>query len=325
MIWLGLLALVMAATWRRRGGGLLPLAIAFVVLLPVGGVAWLVAEIHKRRLARPARVRRTLATLGLTTLGLGHLHAIAVRRVGKGNMNAVLEVTTANGKLVLKHMLRFGTLLAFCARELGAMREYPRRLGTFARTVREVRASRRLRRNGLRAPRVLAFDLRSRALALEWIDGVDLATRLDAHALRLGRLLARMHALDYSMGDANPRNLLVDGSGQLVAVDLEVSHLRTTAAQRGFDLAWVCAFLRDDVIRARLLDAYGPRSPAQRGFDLAWVCAFLRDDVIRARLLDAYGPRSPELEHAFCAARAHIARFSPLPRWEARRWSEVSP
>jgi hypothetical protein len=290
------LALTLAATWRRRGGGLLPLALGVVVLSPVALVGWLAAELWRLRLARPARVRSTLAQLGLGALARGR--TVRGRRIGQGDMNAVLRVTLSrpgepDRHLVLKHLLRFGTLLAWTARELGATREYPRPLGATARTIREVRAMGRLRRASVAAPRCLGFSVRRRVEAMEWIEGGDLAAALP-HDPRLpealGQLLARMHAAGVAMGDANPRNMAVDGAGRIVPFDLELSHLG------------------------------GEATCTKRGFDLAWAAAFLPEEG-RARLFDAYGARSPALEQAVVDARVHLVRFHPLIDWFARRWS----
>ena len=282
--------------WRRRGGALLPLLAAIVVLSPVAIVEWLGAAFARRRLVHPARVRRALATVGLA--GLADGCSVSARRIAKGRMNAVLLVTLvrADGEtrtLVLKHLLRFGTLLGWAARTFGATREYQAAQGATARTVREVRALRRLRRWGFPTPRCLGFSLRERIIAMEYVAGQPLAEQMarePALVAQLGALLARMHAHDFSTGDANPENMLVDGGGRIVPLDFEQAHFQAQTT-------WT-----------------------RKGFDVAWASAFLATDEERARLLDAYGPCPAPLAHATRAARAHLDRFFPIVEWYGRRW-----
>jgi tRNA A-37 threonylcarbamoyl transferase component Bud32 len=275
-----------------RGGGLVPLGLSVAALSPVALVGWLGAEWTRARLARPARVRRTLAELGIDAGG----KRVECRRLGQGEMNAVFLVTLADRdgtteRIVLKHTLRFGTLLGWVAREVGAMREYPKHLSRRDRFAREVRALRELHAAGVPVPRCLGASARSYAMALEWIDGPALAFELGRRpelAGDLGTLLARMHGRELAMGDANPRNVAVNPRGELVPFDLEVSHARATARQKGFDLAWASAFLPSDAARDEFFAAYGTRSPA--------------------------------LDAAIAAARAHLARFWPLVDYYAGRW-----
>jgi hypothetical protein len=273
-----------------RSAGLVPLGLGIAALSPLALAGWLGAEWTRGRLARPARVRRTLAALGIATAG----KRVECRRLGQGEMNAVFLVEIHGDgevqRVVLKHTLRFGTLLAWVARELGAMHEYPRMLGRDVRFAREVHALRELERAGVVAPRCLGASADGRVMALEWIEGPALAYELGRRpelAGALGRLLARMHGQGLAMGDANPRNIAVR-DGELVPFDLEVSHPRATEAQKGFDLAWASAFLPDAAARAALFAAYGPRAPA--------------------------------LDDAIAATRAHLARFWPLVDLYAWRW-----
>jgi hypothetical protein len=300
MIALGVLVIALALTWRRRHGGLVPLALAIVLIAPYGLPALAIAEILRRHLARPDRVRRSLALVGLGPLCEGH--ALTVERLTKGNMNSVVRVTlerpgTPPIRLALKHMLHYGTLLAWGAKRFSTQRDYPRGLSATRRVIREVRALLRLEREGLPAPRLLGFSIRHRLIATEWVDGADLAVELSqpTHAAELGRLLARMHAVGFSMGDANPRNMVVDGSGRIVPFDLEVAHMG------------------------------GELTVRRQGFDLAWAEAFIAEAAGRDAFFHSYGPRSAELERAMTSARRHLARFEPLLQWEARRWSRPQP
>jgi len=296
-----LVALLAALTWRRRGGALLPLAAAILVLSPVAIVEWLGAVFARRRLVQPARVRRALEAVGLG--GLAEGCTVSARRIAKGRMNAVLLVTLARpdgaGRtLVLKHLLRFGTLLGWAARTFGATREYQTAQGATARAIREVRALRRLRRWGFPTPRCLGFSLRARIIAMEYVDGLPLAeqmARQPALIPQLGALLARMHAHGFSTGDANPENMLVDAGGRIVPLDFEQSHF------------------------------HGQTTWTRKGFDVAWASAFLATDEERARLHAAYGPCPPPLADATRAARAHLDRFFPIVEWYGRRWRAPGP
>jgi MoaA/NifB/PqqE/SkfB family radical SAM enzyme len=298
---LAVVLVVLAATWRRRGGGFLPLAIAGAVLSPLAAVLWLAAAWSRRRLARPARVRRSLAAAGCADLAAGR--TIEAQRINKGRMNAVLLVTlTRDGepprRIVLKHLLRFGTLLGWAARWFGATREYPPHPGAVARCTREVRALLRLHRQGLPVPRCLGHDLRGRLLVMEYVEGTPLAPALGRDPAlidQLGRLLARLHAAGCAMGDANPENMALDGAGRIVPFDLE------------------CVLFGAQVTAKKI------------GFDLAWAGAFLASDGERDRLCAAYGPRSAAVERAIADARRHIARFSPLVEWYGRRWRAEAP
>jgi tRNA A-37 threonylcarbamoyl transferase component Bud32 len=288
-----LIAIAVRLTRDRRGGGILPLALVILALAPIALVAWSLAEISRRWLARPVIVRRTLARLGLADRARGR--TLTVERINQGDMNAVLLVTIEGGeRIVLKHLLRFGTLLAWVAREFGATREYPRALDVVTRAIREVRAASRMRRAGIHAPRRLGFSLRHRVIAMEWIEGDDLAAALPRDpslAPRLGTLLRAMHGVGIAMGDANPRNFAVDGAGRIVPFDLELTHL-------------------------------GPKATARKkGFDLAWAAAFLPDDESRARFLSGYGAPPAGTAIAIRRAEAHLLRFAPLIDWFARRWS----
>jgi hypothetical protein len=289
-------ALVASISWRRRGGALLPLAVAVIALSPLALVEWLGAAFARRRLVHPARVRRSLEEVGLGRVADGC--SVSARRIAKGRMNAVLLVTLAreDGEartLVLKHLLRFGTLLGWAARMFGATREYPTAQDATARAVREVRALLRLRRWGFATPRCLGFSLRQRIVAMEHVVGLPLAEQMmrdPALVPQLGSLLARMHAHDFSTGDANPENMLVDASGRIVPLDFEQAHF-------GLQTTW-----------------------ARKGFDVAWAGAFLAADEERARLLAAYGPCPAPLAAATRAARAHLDRFCPIVDWYGRRW-----
>jgi hypothetical protein len=269
-----------------KGSGLVPLGLSIVALSPLAVAGWLGAELQRRRLGRPAHVRRTLAALGIPVAG----KRVTCRRLGHGEMNAVFLVEIDGERLVLKHTLRFGTLLGWVAREVGAMREYPRDLRRSERFIREVRALRELADAGVPVPRCLGASDRVHAMALEWIDGPALAYELGSRpalARDFGALLARMHAEGLAMGDANPRNVAVNARG-LVPFDLEVSHASATDREKGFDLAWAAAFLPDAAAR----DAF----------------------------FVAYGPLSSELDTSIAHARAHLARFWPLVDIFAKRW-----
>ena len=268
------------------------LGAAALALWPIALAGWLGAGWSRRRLAQPDRVRRALAACGIATAG----RRIACRPLGHGEMNAVLLVTLDGGeRVVLKHALRFGTFLGWAAREFGAMCQYPRALGRQSRHRREVHALAALRGAGVAVPRCLGASDRDRVIALEWVDGPDLAGELARRptlAGELGRLLARIHAAGLALGDANPRNFAVTAGDRIVPFDLEVSHDGATDAQQGFDLAWAAAFLPDAATREAFFAAYGPRSTA--------------------------------LADAVAAADAHLAGYRPLIDLYARRWREAA-
>jgi hypothetical protein len=291
----GALALALVLTWHRRGGGLVPFALAMLAVSPLALVAWVAAEVARHRLPQPGQVRRALRILGLAHLAQGC--AIAVRRINRGRSNAVVLVTlTAPGRrprhLVIKRLLWFGTILGWVGRRFGATRACPAATGTRARTTREVRALLRLHRRGFPVPACLGFSVRDRLLAMEYVPGAPLApalVRRPGLVGELGRLLARMHATGFALGDANPENMAVDAHGRIVLYDFEHAE--------GGDHRWY-----------------------RKGFDLAWVGAFLATDDDRRRLLGAYGPRPGGLTAAIASARLHLHRFSPVIDWYGRGW-----
>lgn len=273
-----------------RGGGLLLLGAAFFLLAPVSLPLWLSAQWSRWRLARTEWVRGTLVALGINV----DRCQIQCRPLGHGNMNAVLLVTlTGNGeeqRIVLKQMLRFGSFLGWAARAFGAMCEYPQSMSRTARFQRELDALQALQRAGVAVPQYLGASAELHVIAMKWIAGVDLSSvlkRQSAVARELGRLLAQIHEQGMSMGDANPRNFVVSEAG-LFPFDFETSHVRATAQQKGFDLAWAAAFLPDDAA----LDSF----------------------------YAGYGPRSAVLDAGIATARSHLIRFWPLIDLFAWKW-----
>jgi hypothetical protein len=276
-----------------KGRGLVPLALSIAALSPLAVAAWVAAAWTRTRLARPQRIARTLGELGIDVAG----KRVECTRLGQGEMNAVYLVTVHGDgggdaqRFVVKHTLRFGTLIAWVAREVGAMHRYPRDVRRHTRFAREVAALRTLARAGVAVPHCLGATARSHAMAMELVAGPSLAFELGHRpelASALGRLLAKLHAAGIAMGDPNPRNIAVTASGELVPFDLEVSHDRATDAHKGFDLAWAAAFLPGDDARAAMFAAYGSRSHA--------------------------------LDAAIAATRAHLDRFWPLVDLYAWRW-----
>lgn len=275
-----------------KGERLPRLAVGLAALAPVAAVAWAGAGLSRRYLAREDVVRRTLASVGLPARA-----AMSIRTLGDGNTNAVILAETSGRRVVLKHMLRFGTLLGWGGRELGTMAQHPRTLGRTVRYERELAALETFARGGIGVPAILGASRREHVIALEHIDGVDIARTLAREPARtadlagqLGELLARVHAIGYAFGDPNPRNLLVTARG-LVAIDLETSHARANPEQKGFDLAWASAFL---------------------------------PIAARASMLRAYGVRSRELDAGIDAAHAHLERYWPLVDLFARRWGSAA-
>jgi hypothetical protein len=275
-----------------KGERLPRLAVGLAALAPVAAVAWVGAGLSRRYLANLEVVARSLRAVGIAGVPR------RARLLGDGNMNAVLLVELPGGRrVVLKHMLRFGTLLGWGGRELGTMAQHPGTLGRAARFDRELAALEAFARAGVGVPAVLGANRREHVIALDYIDGGDVARLLAREPARtveiagqLGEMLARVHRAGYAFGDPNPRNLLVAG-GRLVALDLETSHADANDLQQGFDLAWASAFL-----------------PAAGG----------------AAMLDAYGARSRELDAAIDAAHAHLERYWPLVDLFARRWGAAA-
>jgi hypothetical protein len=295
-------AATVALTWRRRGGGLLPLALIALAISPIALTAWLGAQFSRWRLSRPAQVRRSLSRLGLQSLTQGR--SISARRISQGYSNSVVKVTLEGGQglerqvLVIKHVLRFGTLLAWVAREFSATNQHPQAISRRARTIREIKALRCLHRHGIPAPLCLAYRVRDGLFAMEWIEGVELGALLHTDvtlAARLGALMSQMHSNGFAMGDANPTNLLVNRAGQIVALDHEFAHL-------GRDAVW-----------------------AKKGFDLAWAASFMPNDSWRRVFFEHYGELSQPLLTALTKSEAHLLRFGPAIDWFAQYWRRGAP
>ena len=219
---------------------------------------------------------------------------LAVEMLGSGKSNAVVAVQSSNTRLVLKKALPFGSLMAWGARHFGANYIYARDTSGSARIAREAAALRFLESHGVAVPRCLAAE--GGLLALAWIDGAPAATALhgprgDALAREIGALLRRVHALGVTLGDGHPGNMLVEtGTDRLVLFDLEFAECAgSTAARRGFDLAYAAVLM--------------PTEPS------------------RIAMLDAYGPRTADEAAELATAERHLRRFGQLLEMERARWA----
>ena len=89
---------------------------------------------------------------------------------------------------------------------------------------------------GLRVPKVLGADVKSRSILFSYIPGDGLSTLLarmaqtgqigpreNTAARSAGHLIAGAHLLDAALGDTKPENFIVDRGGQVTLVDLEQS------------------------------------------------------------------------------------------------------
>jgi tRNA A-37 threonylcarbamoyl transferase component Bud32 len=105
-----------------------------------------------------------------------------------------------------------------------------------SRLERECAISRLLDSNGFAVPRVLHVSPGDRLIVMQYLEGEDvsrvvkrvtsskntdeMARDLDVVA-RVGRTLARVHALGIALGDTKPENILVGKEGQIYLMDFE--------------------------------------------------------------------------------------------------------
>lgn len=109
-----------------------------------------------------------------------------------------------------------------------------------ARLYREYSALRDFHAAGIAVPNIIAVVAPSRILVTEFVEGVDLGTiakeilankRKDLSPIRMyGNVLAKVHSLGYSLGDAKPNNALKTDS-RIYLTDFE-------QAKEGGDRAW---------------------------------------------------------------------------------------
>jgi hypothetical protein len=240
------------------------LVLVVVVASPLLFCARLSAAVARRRFIREARLRAALHRLGLNPAA----HPIEARLLPGGLANVVALVTLRPvgapvRRLVLKQPLFIGSLLAWGGAHLGPM-PHVGPSGGAARQRRERAGLLRLEREGIPAPRCLAWDPGAGLLAMEWIDGTAFSelgatSRGVALAEAYGRTLAAVHEARVALGDGHPGNALVDGRGRLVLVDLEhaTGGDAATADRMAFDLVYAESFLTRPESRAALRRGYG--------------------------------------------------------------------
>jgi tRNA A-37 threonylcarbamoyl transferase component Bud32 len=101
-----------------------------------------------------------------------------------------------------------------------------------------------LSEEGMSVPKILFINTEDRLLLTDYIDGVNvlqivrnsfhidtLPERQITHARNIGKLFAKIHSFNVSIGDNKPENLIISPSGQIYIVDLE-------QASQGGDIVW---------------------------------------------------------------------------------------
>ncbi|MEM2816500.1 MAG: hypothetical protein QW056_06100 [Candidatus Bathyarchaeia archaeon] len=115
-----------------------------------------------------------------------------------------------------------------------------------SRLERECAINQFLYSRGLFVPRLLSVSSRERLIFMEYVDGESLEKvvkrilteeaedRINAdleRVRRVGETLAMVHALDVSLGDVKPENMIIRDDGRICLMDLE-------QASKGGDKAW---------------------------------------------------------------------------------------
>jgi tRNA A-37 threonylcarbamoyl transferase component Bud32/predicted nucleotidyltransferase len=177
----------------------------------------------------------------LDALGLENPRVVERRRAGPFSTREFWSVVGREGgaRLTVK---RYGDISSLKWALLGLWALPGKRyvVSPAIRMAREYYAIRALRGLGVRTPRVLALAIPSHVMVTEMVDG----TSLEGHVVRFllhgekrdvvagfGELMGRVHGAGWTLGDAKPENVLVDGEGRYVLVDLE-------QAEEGGDPCW---------------------------------------------------------------------------------------
>lgn len=115
-----------------------------------------------------------------------------------------------------------------------------------SRLEKEIAINQLLHSKGLAVPKILCASPNQRLVFMEYIDGEDLSkvakgisTLKDSNKLKedlaiiekVGRLIAKVHALGVSLGDSKPENILIAKNGEIYLMDFE-------QASRNGDKVW---------------------------------------------------------------------------------------
>jgi len=115
-----------------------------------------------------------------------------------------------------------------------------------SRLERECAISERLRCGGFNVPKVLHVSHNERLVFMEYIEGENLSNALKriatsesrkekekdlAKIMRVGKTLAKVHALNVALGDTKPENVIVNPNDEIYLLDFEQS-------SHGGDKAW---------------------------------------------------------------------------------------
>ena len=121
-----------------------------------------------------------------------------------------------------------------------------------SRLARECAISEFLRREGFNVPKILHVSHSQRLVFMEYVEGEDLSNAIKRIAIEpsrkkmekdlekiteAGEVFARVHALNVTLGDTKPENVIIDPDGKIYLLDFE-------QASHGGDKAWdVAVFL----------------------------------------------------------------------------------
>lgn len=121
-----------------------------------------------------------------------------------------------------------------------------------SRLAREAAISEFLRCEGFNVPKILHVSHSQRLVFMEYVEGEDLSNAIKriatetsrkkmsadlAKITEIGEVFARVHALNITLGDTKPENVIVDPDGKIYLLDFE-------QASHGGDKAWdVAVFL----------------------------------------------------------------------------------
>jgi tRNA A-37 threonylcarbamoyl transferase component Bud32 len=115
-----------------------------------------------------------------------------------------------------------------------------------SRLARECAISELLRCQGLNVPKILHVNSTERLIFMDYIEGEDLSHSIKRFSvsnseagteeelikiLRVGELFARVHALNVTLGDTKPENVMIGPNGDLYLLDFE-------QASRNGDKSW---------------------------------------------------------------------------------------
>ena len=176
------------------------------------------------------------------TMKLKKTHQITIKPLG-GIINDVYLVEAKDEKFVAKRFTDWFGFKWFTL-NLVALGSKQFTVAGKDRLANEYSMNIILSEKGMSVPKILFINAENRLLLTDYIEGMNvlelvrnsfhmdtLPERQLTHARNIGKLFAKIHSLNVSIGDNKPENLIISQNGQIYIVDLE-------QASQGGDIVW---------------------------------------------------------------------------------------